>query len=63
MNWLLVGPIVIPLAAAVVGFAGRGSERTQRAVSLAGAVGLSAVAAGLLAVLWREGIASVQIGQ
>ena len=63
MNWLLVGPIVIPLAAAVIGFAGRGSERTQRAVSLAGAVGLSAVAAGLLSTVWRDGIASVQIGR
>ena len=63
MNWLLVCPIVIPLAAAVIGFAGRGSERTQRAVSLAGAVGLSAVAAGLLSTVWRDGIASVQIGR
>ena len=63
MSWLLVAPIVIPLAAAVVGFAGRGSGRTQRAVSLAGALGLSAAAAGLLASVWREGIASVQIGR
>jgi multicomponent Na+:H+ antiporter subunit D len=63
LNWLLVCPIVIPLAAAVIGFAGRGSERTQRAVSLAGAVGLSAVAAGLLSTVWRDGIASVQIGR
>ena len=36
LSWLLVCPIVIPLAAAVIGFAGRGSERTQRAVSLVG---------------------------
>ena len=63
MNWLLVCPIVIPLAAAVIGFAGRGSERTQRAVSLAGAIGLSGAAAGLLSTVWRDGIASVQIGQ
>ena len=63
MSWLLVCPIVIPLAAAAIGFAGRGSERTQRAVSLAGAVGLSAVAAGLLSTVWRDGIASVQIGR
>ena len=63
MSWLLVCPIVIPLAAAVVGFAGRGSERAQRAVSLVGALGLSAAAAGLLSTVWREGIASVQIGR
>ena len=63
MNWLLVGPIVIPLAAAVIGFAGRGSERAQRAVSLVGAAGLAAVAAGLLSAVWREGIVSVQIGR
>ena len=63
MNWLLVCPIVIPLSAAVIGFAGRGSEKTQRAVSLAGAIGLSAAAAGLLSTVWRDGIASVQIGR
>ncbi|MXY25538.1 MAG: Na+/H+ antiporter subunit D [Acidobacteria bacterium] len=62
MNWLLICPIVIPLAAAVVGFAGRGSERMQRAVSLAGAIGLSGAAAGLLSTVWRDGIVSVQIG-
>ncbi len=62
MNWLLICPIVIPLAAAVIGFAGRGSERTQRGVSLAGAVALSAAAAGLFSHVWREGIAAVQIG-
>ena len=63
MNWLLVCPIVIPLGAAVIGFAGRGSDRTQRAVSLAGAIGLSGAAASLLSTVWREGIVSVQIGQ
>ena len=63
MNLLLVYPIVIPLAAALIGFAGRGSERTQRAVSLAGAIGLSGAAAGLLSTVWRDGIVSVQIGQ
>ena len=63
MNWLLVCPIVIPLATAVIGFAGRGSERTQRAVSLAGAIGLSGAAASLLSTVWRDGIASVQIGR
>ncbi|MCY4429724.1 MAG: proton-conducting transporter membrane subunit, partial [Rhodospirillales bacterium] len=63
MNWLLICPIVIPLSAAAIGFAGRGSERTQRAVSLAGALGLSGAAAGLLSTVWREGIVSVQIGQ
>ena len=63
MNWLLVCPIVIPLATAVIGFAGRGSEKTQRAVSLAGAIGLSGAAAGLLSTVWRDGIASVQIGR
>ena len=62
MNWLLVCPIVIPLAAALIGFAGRGSERAQRAVSLAGAIGLSGAAAGLLSAVWRDGIAAVQIG-
>ena len=63
MSWLLVCPIVIPLAAAVIGFAGRSSERTQRAVSLAGAIGLSGAAAALLSTVWRDGIAAVQIGR
>ena len=63
MNWLLVCPIVIPLSAAAIGFAGRGSEKTQRAVSLAGAIGLSGAAAALLSTVWRDGIAAVQIGQ
>ena len=63
MSWLLVCPILIPLSAAVIGFAGRGSEKTQRAVSLAGAIGLSGAAASLLSTVWRDGIASVQIGR
>ncbi len=63
MSWLLVSPIVIPLAAAVIGFAGRSSDRTQRAVSLVGAIGLSVAAARLLATVWRDGIVAVQIGR
>jgi multicomponent Na+:H+ antiporter subunit D len=63
LSWVLVCPIVIPLAAAVIGFAGRGSDTAQRAVSLAGAIGLTVAAGVLLSTVWQEGIVSVQIGQ
>ena len=62
MSWLVVGPIIVPLGAAVIGFAARGSDRTQRAVSLVAALGLAAIAAALLSAVWNNGIVVAQMG-
>ena len=62
MSWLLVGPILLPLIAAVVGFTLRGHDRTQRAVSLIAALGLAGRSAVLLAVVWQHGITVGQMG-
>ena len=62
MNWLLVGPIALPLSAAVIGFCLRGSDSAQRAVSLIAALGLSGLAATLLVVVWQNGITVSQMG-
>lgn len=62
MSWLLVGPIVLPLAAAVVGFTLRSSNTAQRAVSALASVSLAGLAAALLTVVWRDGIVVAQMG-
>ena len=62
MNWLLVGPIALPLSAAVIGFCLRGSDSAQRAVSLIAALGLTGLATTLLTVVWQNGITVSQMG-
>ena len=62
MSWLLVGPIVIPLSAAVLGFAARGGDRVRRGISVTAAAALAGAAAALLATVWREGVVAAQVG-
>lgn len=63
MSWLLVGPIALPLAAAVLGFLCWRRGPAQAAISLLAALGSLGVAAGLAAKVWREGVVAGQVGQ
>jgi len=62
MNWLLVAPIILPFAVAGLCLAGRRSPRYQQGISLTGAILHGLVCLGLLAAVWRQGMAAVQIG-
>jgi multicomponent Na+:H+ antiporter subunit D len=62
MSWVLVTPIVLPLVAAVLGFALRSSAAAQRALSLAAALGLLAASIWLLVTVWNNGIVAGQMG-
>ncbi len=62
MSWLLFGPIVLPLIAAVVTGSAGGDPRRQRAMSLCSVLGLLGLAAALLTTVWREGVFSAQAG-
>ncbi len=59
---LLVGPIILPLAAAVIGFLAPGSVRVRRTTSVLASVGLLVLAVGLLRTVWLDGIAAIQLG-
>jgi multicomponent Na+:H+ antiporter subunit D len=61
MNGLLVLPILLPLAGAAAGLVA-GPGRTQRVVTVATVAGMTAVAATLLATVWRAGTLVVQVG-
>lgn len=62
MSWVLVLPILVPLATALLCFAVRGPSRLQRALSVAGAGGLLAVAILLLREVLGGGILVSQMG-
>ncbi len=62
MSWILAGPIVLPMLAAVVGFVLRGHGGLQKAVSLLAALGLLALSILLMATVWREGVIAGQMG-
>jgi len=62
MNLLLVSPILIPLATAIVALLFWNYRRVQRGLHLAGAAALLAVAVGLLVSVWHRGIQATQIG-
>ena len=62
MTWLLVLPILIPLATAVATLLARTSRRVQRGLSVAGTSALVAVAAALLAWVWESGPQALQMG-
>ena len=62
MTWLLVGPIILPLIAAVATGFERGNGRRQGVVSACAALGLLAISVALLAVVWRNGPVAVQAG-
>jgi multicomponent Na+:H+ antiporter subunit D len=62
MSLLLVLPIVIPLAAAVVSLIAWRSRRTQRVAGVTGAAGLLVAGVLLLRAILSEGIQAVQVG-
>ena len=62
MSWLLVLPILLPIATAVLAFLLRDAGRAARWLSLGGCVLLLAVALGLLVQVWRQGVLAVQMG-
>lgn len=62
MKFLLVLPVVIPLATAALLFLLRGRVSTQRRVSVAGTLALLVSSLVLLLVVWRHGIQAVSIG-
>lgn len=62
MNALLVLPILIPLATAILALLFWNYRRVQRGLNLAGAAALLAVAAWLLVSVSRAGIQATQIG-
>ncbi len=62
MSWLLVLPVLIPLATAAVGFVLWGSPSLQRLLGLFGAVALLASTVGLLVLVGRHGIVATQLG-
>jgi multicomponent Na+:H+ antiporter subunit D len=62
MTWLLVLPVVLPLATAAIALLCGEARRLRRAVSVAGAVATFVVSVALLAGVWQGGIAVVQVG-
>ncbi len=62
MSWLISLPILIPFATAVLAYAARNARGMQRAVSLAGAIGLLAAAIGVLMAVWDTGAVATQVG-
>ena len=62
MTWLLAGPVVVPLAAAVITGLQMGYGRIQRALSLCAGLALLGNAIALLARVWNHGVIAVQIG-
>ncbi|MEM1116724.1 MAG: Na+/H+ antiporter subunit D [Bacteroidota bacterium] len=62
MSWLVVLPILVPLATAVLALAARRSVAAQRVVSVAGAAVLLGVSAALMAAVWQNGVIAAQMG-
>lgn len=62
MNVLLVLPLLIPLATAVLALLLWNHRRMQRGLNLVGAAALLAAAVWLLVSVWHEGIQATQIG-
>ncbi len=62
MSWLLSLPILLPLATAILAYLLRDRRAASRWVSLLGCLALLAVAAALLAEVWRQGLLAAQMG-
>ena len=62
MSWLVAGPILLPLSAAIIAGVQRDSGRMRQLVSLCAGVAFLGVAASLMLHVLREGVLSVQIG-
>ena len=63
MQFLIVLPIIIPFATAIIALLARHWRLVQRIWGTVGAAGLLAVAIILFNIVYRDGIQSVQIGQ
>jgi multicomponent Na+:H+ antiporter subunit D len=62
MSWLLVLPIVVPFATAVVAFLMRNRGTTARWISIAGSVVLLAASVALMTQVWEAGVVAGQMG-
>ncbi|NBC18695.1 MAG: Na+/H+ antiporter subunit D [Bacteroidetes bacterium] len=62
MTWLLILPVLIPLAAAVASMLLRRAPRAQRVLNVAGTGALLVVASLLLAGVWQQGPQALQVG-
>jgi multicomponent Na+:H+ antiporter subunit D len=62
MKLLVVAPVLVPLAAAALGFLAWKSRAAQRAIGVVGAAALLALALILLVAVDRRGMQAVQIG-
>ena len=62
MTWLLAGPIVLPLIAAVLTRMLSFGSTAQRVISLLSALGLLGLSVALLTTVWRDGILAGQMG-
>ena len=62
MSWLLVLPIAIPMATAVLALLARKNRSVERAISIVGAAALFAVTAALVSVVWVDGTLVGQMG-
>jgi len=62
VSWLLALPIILPFVTAVLVFMLRRAGGTARWLSLAGCVGLLALAVALLSAVWQHGVVAAQMG-
>ncbi|ADO68861.1 proton-conducting transporter membrane subunit [Stigmatella aurantiaca] len=62
MKNVLILPVLIPLAAAAIGLLLPSRAGPRRALALAATAALTAVAAGLLHTVWREGVQVLRVG-
>ncbi len=62
MSWLLVLPIAIPMATAVLALLVHSHRRLERCVSISGAAALLVATLALLEAVWSDGVLAGQMG-
>lgn len=62
MSWILVLPILIPIATAILAFGARAVPSLQRSISVGGSVALLVAAVWLAGRVWEDGIIAGQMG-
>jgi len=62
MSWVLVLPILIPIATAILAFGARAMPALQRSISVGGSLALLIAAVWLAARVWSGGIVAGQMG-
>ena len=62
MSWLLVLPIILPFATAVIAFLLRKRGASSRWISIAGCAALLAASAALMTQVWQVGVVAGQMG-